>query len=100
MKQNPEIKVNPITKKNSDPKFLDKLKYINDSNFNMNFYNGNSYIENIEKVKILIKEIIGDGNCFFRAISYYLHNTEYNSNYRQLANELCLNSKEDIKNFF
>jgi len=28
-----------------------------------------------------------------------LHNTEYNSNYRQLANELCLNSKEDIKNF-
>ena len=47
MKQKPKIKVNPITKKNSAPKFLDKLKYINDSNFNMNFYNGNSYIENI-----------------------------------------------------
>ena len=37
MKQKPEIKIHPITKKNSDPKFFDNLKYINNSNFNIFF---------------------------------------------------------------
>ena len=37
MKQKPEIKIHPITKKNSAPKFFDNLKYIKDSNFNKHF---------------------------------------------------------------
>ena len=81
--------------------FFDNLKYIQYSNFNKIFYNGNSYINNIDKENILIKEIKGDGNCFFRAISYYMHNTEkYHNNYRELAYQMCLNSREEIKNYF
>ena len=98
MKTKTNTKKTQIEKKNSDEKFFDNLKYIKYSNFNKIFYNGNSYINNIDKENILIKEIKGDGNCFFRAISYYIHNTEkYHNNYRELAYQMCLNILHSIK---
>ena len=90
-----------ITKKKPDENFFENIKYFQNSNFNNIFYKENSYINSIPKEKIVIKEIKSDGNCFFRAISYYMNNSEdYHNNYRELAYQICLNSLKEIKLFF
>ena len=57
--------------------------------------------QNIPKDKIKLIKITGDGNCLFRAFSYYLHNDESKFNDIRLLiyNEAKLN-KDSLKEFF
>jgi hypothetical protein len=41
---------------------------------------------NIDSSDIIMKKINGDGNYLFRAISYFLHNTE--NKYNEIRNQL------------
>jgi len=74
--------------------------YQNLYEFNNLFIDNNLYRESFISDDIIVKEITGDGNCFYNAISYYFHLTEeYNKEYRQIIYEICLESFEQIKEF-
>ena len=85
---------NKINKENLYNKLnKNKLKiFINENNEYKNEIDGNT---------LSIKNIEGDGNCFYRLISYYFHNSEnYYNNYRQLIYEICSNDIDHIKEIY
>ena len=67
--------------KNPDGAYILKKKYINEE-----LYPIVRNYRNIDSSDILIKKISGDGNCLFRAISYFLHNTE--NKYYEIRNQI------------
>ena len=67
--------------KNPDGSYILKKKYINEE-----LYPIVRNYRNIDSSDILIKKISGDGNCLFRAISYFLHNTE--NKYYEIRNQI------------
>ena len=73
-----ENKNNDINKNNYKQKYINEELYPTVRNF-----------ENIKPSDIIIINIIGDGNCLFRAISYFLNNTEDNHSEirKQIYNE-------------
>ena len=95
-----------ITKKQDEKKEIDLIIYdLNDLYKNI--------VENNDKIQIKkenlqnqiyegnffeIKKITGDGNCFFRSISYYLNHTE--EMHYSLRNTVYLFVKENITKFY
>ena len=53
----------------------DFLCTIYSSDFNI-FLDSNKYKSQLNRDNLIIKSIIGDGNCFYRAISYFYHQTQ------------------------
>ena len=88
-----------IRKKNSSSN-PDILRDLNYDKFKI-FLKNNEYIKELDKNEFYEKEIFKDGNCFFRAISYFFNGTEeHYSNYRQTYYEICLNDKDNLKKFY
>ena len=67
--------------KTPDTSYALKKKYINEELYHIVW----NY-RNIDSSDIIMKKINGDGNYLFRAISYFLHNTE--NKYNEIRNQL------------
>ena len=69
-------------------------------NLTNHLIDGQNHKKNIHSNNIINKQITGDCNCFYNAISYYYHQLEeYNSQYRNLIYKACMNFIEEIKEF-
>ena len=60
----------------------------------------NEDYKNLDANDFIIKNITGDGNCFYRTISYYYRdNEEENKDFRNLITEYIENNKDIFYDF-
>ena len=76
--------------KSNNIKGNNQTKKINKDNPDQKFLNNNHDLSQLEYYE---KQIIGDGNCYYRCLSYYYRGTEdYHLEFRQLISELFENN--------
>ena len=79
-------------------KGITKQKKINKDNPDQKFLNNNYDLSQLEYYE---KQITGDGNCYYRCLSYYYRSTEdYHLEFRQLISELFENNLDKFISYY
>ena len=80
-----------------------KKKYKKNKNNNLNNENKEIDFENnrdLPFTEYIEKEVLGDGNCYYRVLSYYFRQSkEFHSEFRKLIYELFINNLDKFIDF-